>query len=82
MKVKLANENFTSDYLKNLLAARGVTDIEEFLDPSIKELNSPELFDNMTEGAKLLTETLQIANSKILIVILHFNFTLFSEKFQ
>ena len=69
MKVKLANENFTSNYLKNLLAARGVTDIEEFLDPSIRELNSPELFDNMTEGAKLLTETLQIANSKILIVV-------------
>lgn len=69
MKVKLANENFTSNYLKNLLAARGVTDIEEFLDPSIRELNSPELFDNITEGAKLLTETLQIANSKILIVV-------------
>lgn len=69
MKVKLANENFTSNYLKNLLAARGVTNIEEFLDPSIKELNSPELFDNIAKGAHLLTKTLQTINSKILIVV-------------
>lgn len=69
MKIKLANENFTSNYLRNLLAARGVTSIEEFLDPSIKELNSPELFDNIAEGARLLAETLQTVNSKILIVV-------------
>ena len=69
MKVKLANENFTSNYLKNLLAARGVTDIEEFLDPSIKQLNSPELFDNITEGAALLTSILQKPDSKILVVV-------------
>ena len=69
MKVKLANENFTSNYLKNLLAARGVTDIQEFLDPSIQQLNSPELFDNITEGAALLTEILQKPNSKILVVV-------------
>jgi hypothetical protein len=41
MKVNLVNENFKTDYLKNLLSIRGVNDIEEFLDPSIKELNSP-----------------------------------------
>lgn len=41
MKVNLVNENFKTDYLKNLLSIRGVNDIEKFLDPSIKELNSP-----------------------------------------
>lgn len=69
MKVKLANENFTSNYLKNLLAARGVTNIEEFLDPSIKQLNSPELFDNIAKGASILTQTLLKSDSKILVVV-------------
>ena len=69
MKVKLVNENYTSNYLKNLLAARGVTDIKEFLDPSIQQLNSPELFDNIAEGAHLLKEILQKPDSQILIVV-------------
>jgi len=69
MKVKLANENFTTNYLENLLTARGVTDIKEFLNPSRQQLNNPQLLDNITEGANLLKEILHTDNSKILIIV-------------
>ena len=41
MKVNLINENFTEDYLDNLLKARGVTDINEYKNPSSVCLNDP-----------------------------------------
>ena len=40
MKVKLANENFTSDYGKNLLLSRGVSDISSFMCPTLKNIQS------------------------------------------
>ena len=54
MKVNLVNENFTNNYLVNLLTARGVTNIEKFLHPDESCLNSPVLLDNIDEGALLL----------------------------
>lgn len=69
MKVNLVNENFQQDYLQNLLAARGVKDIKEFLEPSIQQLNNPELLDNMAEGAALLFNTLEKPDAQILIVV-------------
>ena len=41
MQVKLVNENFQKDYGKNLLKARGVTDLEEFLNPTKECLTHP-----------------------------------------
>ena len=69
MKVKLVNENFTSNYLKNLLAVRGVIDINEFLHPTKNNLNDQNLLDNIEEGRKLLEWTLCLQNSKILLVV-------------
>lgn len=69
MKVNLINENFSSNYLANLLRARGVVNVEDFLHPTDKYLLSPQLLDNINQGALWLEETLNKENSKILIVV-------------
>lgn len=69
MKVNLINENFTSNYLANLLHARGVVNVEDFLQPTDKYLSDPGLLDNINQGARWLEETLNKENSKILIVV-------------
>lgn len=69
MKVKLVNENFREDYLKNLLKTRGVDDLAVFLDPPAACLSDPILFDNIKEGVRLLEKTLNKEDSKILIVV-------------
>lgn len=69
MKVNLVNENFTENYLSNLLAARGVTDVEQYLHPTEKCLNEPYLFDNIETGAEWFRETINKPNSKILLVV-------------
>lgn len=69
MKVKLVNENFQQDYLQNLLAARGVKDVKDFLQPTDKYLLEPQLLDNIDQGVLWLEETLNKENPKILIVV-------------
>ena len=69
MKANLVNENFTQNYLKNLLITRGVTDIENFLNPTQQNLNDPTLLDNIVDGAALLTKIIQKENSKILLIV-------------
>ena len=66
MKVNLVNENFHSDYLANLLHARGVVNVEDFLQPTDKYLLDPILLDNINQGALWLEETLNKENSKIM----------------
>lgn len=68
MQVKLVNENFQKDYGKNLLKARGVTDLEEFLNPTKECLTHPECFDNIEKGAAWLIKVLN-EKGKILIVV-------------
>lgn len=69
MKVNLVNENFTENYLSNLLAARGVTDIKRYLEPDSSCLNSPTLLNNIENGSLLLGEVLKKENSHILIIV-------------
>ena len=69
MKVKLVNENFQQDYLQNLLAARGVKDVKDFLQPTDKYLLEPRLLDNIDQGVLWLEETLNKENPKILIIV-------------
>jgi single-stranded-DNA-specific exonuclease len=69
MKVNLVNENFYSDYLTNLLHARGVVNVEDFLQPTDKYLSDPGLLDNINQGALWLEETLNKENSKILVIV-------------
>lgn len=68
MQIKLVNENFQKNYGRELLKARGVMDLDEFLTPSKKCLNDPLLFDNMIQGAELLINTIK-NKGKILIVV-------------
>lgn len=58
MKCKLVNENFKSDYLTNLLRARGVEDIEGYLNPNQGFLQDPTDLDNIEDGAQLLLDTI------------------------
>lgn len=68
MKIQLTKE-IKAPYLRNLLAARGVTDFYEFINPSEKSLNDPKLLDNIAQGAKWLEETLNKENSHIIVVV-------------
>lgn len=63
MKCQLVNPNFKKDYLANILAHRGVQDIEAFLNPSKEYLQEPEFLDNMSDGAQLLIDTLRIGGN-------------------
>lgn len=69
MKVNLVNENYTQEYLSNLLKARGVTDLNKYLHPDISCLNDPLNLDNIKQGAAWLEETLNKENSHILLVV-------------
>ena len=62
MKCQLVNPNFKQDYLINILKYRGVEDVEAFLNPSEKYLQSPRDLENIHEGAQLLIETLRKEN--------------------
>ena len=69
MKVNLVNENYIENYLYNLLAARGVTNIEKYIHPDKSCLNDPNLLDNMNEGLILLKSILDKENSNILLIV-------------
>ena len=69
MKVNLVNENFSNNYLKNLLAIRGILDVNEYLDPPREVVNDPFNLDNMANGIELLDSILNAENSKILVVV-------------
>ena len=69
MKVNLINENYTKEYLGNLLRARGVTDIEKYLHPDVSCLNDPLNLDNIKKGVIWLEETLNKEDSHILLIV-------------
>ena len=68
MKYELVNENFKKDYIVSLLAARGVEDVEEFLNPTEKSLQDYMDLENMEEGAALLLKAIK-NNGKILLIV-------------
>ena len=69
MKVNLVNENYTENYLDNLLKARGVTDIDKYKNPSSICLNDPSLLDNIDTGAIWFNEIVKERESKILLIV-------------
>ena len=68
MKYKLVNENFKSDYGKQLLRARGVEDVELFLNPDASCIQSPSDLANINEGAELLYNVV-LKKGHILLVV-------------
>ena len=69
MKINLVNENYTDNYLTNLLTARGITNITKYLHPDITCLNEPTLLNNIDNGMRLLDNILNKENSNILLVV-------------
>ena len=68
MKINLVNENFESDYVANLLKARGIENVEDYLHPSSKNLSSPLGLKNIRLAAVLYQRIVQ-AGGHILIVV-------------
>lgn len=68
MKIKLENENFTNNYLTNLLTSRGVTNIHDFLAPSDKYLEDPSCLSNLEKGIEILQVALEIKKPLLLLV--------------
>ncbi len=72
MKVNLINENFSTDYVANLLKARGVEDVEAYFNPTADYLQSPADFKDIRLAAALYTRIVlndKPPYSKILIVV-------------
>lgn len=61
MKVKLINEPITSDYGKNLLRARGVEDVDLFLNPDSSCIQSCWYLSNMKEAVDLISNLSSIS---------------------
>ena len=68
MQYKLVNENFKSDYGKNLLRARGITNINDFLKPTSICLQDSEFLSNIGTGANIFLNTLK-EQKPILIIV-------------
>ena len=68
MKYKLINKEIKSNYLKEFLVERGVTDIDGFLNPNSSFLQEPEGLANIEEAAFKLLSYVQ-SKSKILVVV-------------
>lgn len=68
MKCRLVNENFKSDYVNNLLKARGIKDIDMYLNPTAECLQNPKYLENIFEAAELLHKVIE-ANGEILIIV-------------
>lgn len=68
MKYKLVNENFRDEYVANLLRARGVEDVESYMNPHEAMIQDPSALDNIESGAELLYETIS-KNDNIIIAV-------------
>lgn len=68
MQTKLVNENFQTDYINNLLLARGVKDLKEFKNPTNKSLQSYNDLDNVGKGFELIKKVIN-DKKKVLIIV-------------
>lgn len=68
MKINLINENFTFDYVNNLLKSRGVTNLEGYYNPTQEFLQDPLTLKNIRLAAALYMRVVR-ENGRILIVV-------------
>ena len=68
MQYKLVNENFKNNYGERLLQARGVENVELFLNPDSSCVQSPSDLNNIEAGAELLYNVM-MKKGKILLVV-------------
>ena len=72
MKIKLINENYDSDYVANLLRARGVKDVDAYFNPTRDYLQEPTDLKNIRLAAALYTRIVlndKPPYSRVLIVV-------------
>lgn len=67
MKIKLINEPIASDYGANLLRARGIEDIDKFLNPDESCLQDWRDLDNITKGVSLIKSLRSNASIGIIV---------------
>lgn len=69
MKCRLVNTNFRENYIQNLLQTRGIEDIESYLTPNIKYLQSPAYLKNIDIAAALYLRIMMLPRPNILIIV-------------
>ena len=72
MKYNLINENFETDYVKNLLTSRGILDVELYKNPTADFLQSPSNLKNIAIGAALFLRVVlndKPPYSRVLVVV-------------
>lgn len=69
MKTKLVNENFKENYLSNLLVARGVEDVEKYINPTSDYLLDPSLLKNIAIASALYLRVVLQPRSRILLIV-------------
>lgn len=67
MKAKLITIPITSDYGRNLLSTRGITDIDTFLNPDANSLQDWRDLENITKGIELIKNLKD--NARIAIIV-------------
>ena len=67
MKVKLINNPINSDYGRNLLRERGITDVEKFLNPDESCLQDWRDLDNIEKGIELIANLAPDAKIGIIV---------------
>ena len=72
MKCNLVNENFRSNYVENLLKARGVVDVNAFMEPRAEFVQSPHDLKNIGMAAALYLRVVlndKPPYSRVLIIV-------------
>lgn len=72
MKCNLVNENFRSNYAENLLKARGVADVQAFMEPRADFVQSPHDLKNIGMAAAMYLRIVmndQPPYSRVLIIV-------------
>lgn len=69
MKVNLTTENFKSDYFANLMRARGVEDLEKFINPDDDCLGCPADLENIDAGSALIQRAAAGDNKRFCVIV-------------
>lgn len=67
MKYRLINQNYSSNYIENILAEKGI-DGEILLNPTKEFLQSPEYLDNIDDAFRCLMSHIE-DNSKFALIV-------------
>ena len=68
MKYRLVNPEIKENYAKNLIEFKGISNLEEYMNPSILSIQTPSQLDNIDRGARLFLDILD-NNGRILLIV-------------